>query len=77
MASLLMHLTAVDEGIGARLLGVMPEQPRQFRAEFGAPDEREPIGGITLGYLAADVPLQSGRGKERRRGMEDVVPWGQ
>ena len=58
MASLLMLLTAVDEGLGACFFGIMPEHLPPFRAEFGVPDEYDPIGGITVGYRAEDMPPQ-------------------
>jgi nitroreductase len=73
MAALLMLLTAVDEGLGACLFGIMPEHIDPFRAEFGIPAEYAPIGGVTIGYRAPDLPPQSSRVKERRRGVEDVV----
>mgnify|MGYP000846275916 CR=1 FL=1 len=47
MASLLMLLTAVDEGLGACFFGIMPEHLPLFRSEFGIPDEYAPIGAIT------------------------------
>ncbi len=53
---------------GACFFGIMPEHLEPFRAEFGVPDEYEPIGGITGGYRAEDVPEQSGRVAGRRRG---------
>ncbi|MFI6626176.1 nitroreductase family protein [Streptomyces sp. NPDC050528] len=77
MASLLMLLTAVDEGLGACFFGIMPEHLQPFRAEFGVPEEYDPIGGITVGYRAEDVPEQGARVAERRRGVGDVVHRGQ
>ncbi|MDO0930437.1 nitroreductase family protein [Streptomyces sp. DG2A-72] len=73
MASLLMLLTAVDEGLGACFFGIMPQQPKDFRAEFAIPDEYDPIGAITVGYRADDLPTQSPRVEERRRGSGEVV----
>lgn len=73
MAALLMLLTAVDEELGACFFGVMPEQLQPFRVEFGVPDEYDPIGGITVGYRADDLPAQSARGSERRRAADEVV----
>ncbi|MDV9172974.1 nitroreductase family protein [Streptomyces sp. W16] len=80
MASLLMLLTAVDEGLGACFFGIMPEHLEPFRAEFGVPDEYDPIGGITIGYRAEELPPQSAHVAERRRGVDDVIhrgQWGQ
>jgi nitroreductase len=73
MAALMMLLTAVDEGLGACFFGIMPEALDGFRAEFGVPAEYAPIGGITVGYRAADLPPQPSRIEERRRNVEDVV----
>ncbi|MGW4909102.1 nitroreductase family protein [Streptomyces sp. NPDC004270] len=68
-----MLLTAVDEGLGACFFGVMPEHLPSFRAEFGVPDEYDPIGGITVGYRADDLPPPTSRVKERRRGADEVI----
>jgi nitroreductase len=73
MAALLMLLTAVDEGLGACFFGIMPEHLQPFRAEFGIPDEYAPLGGITIGYRAEDVPPQSPRVADRRRDPADVI----
>jgi len=73
MAALLMLLTAVDEGLGACFFGIMPENLDPFRAEFGVPAQYDPIGGITVGYRADDIPPQGPRVKERRRDAADVI----
>jgi len=51
----------------------LPEHLQPFRAEFGVPDAYDPIGGITVGYRADDLPPQSARVAERRRGADEVV----
>ena len=71
-ASLLMLLTAVDEGLGALFFGIF--KPDAFRAAFGVPDAYVPIGAIALGYPAPDEPSPSL--KRGRRGVDDVVHWG-
>ena len=53
-ASLLMLLTAVDEGLGACFFGIPPERIAAYRAAFGVPPEFAPIGAITVGYPAPD-----------------------
>jgi len=73
MAALLMLLTAVDEGLGACFFGIMPEHLQPFRDEFGVPPAYAPIGGITVGYRAPDLPPQTDRIEERRRSPQDVV----
>jgi nitroreductase len=54
MASLLILLGAVDEGLGACFFGIQPEQIPSYRAAFGVPDAYLPIGAITIGYRAED-----------------------
>jgi nitroreductase len=63
----------VDEGLGACFFGIMPEYLQPFRAEFGVPAEYAPIGGITVGYRAPDLPPQGARVEERRRARHDVL----
>ena len=90
MAALLMLLTAVDEGLGACFFGIMPMPGENFdpvvdvpahtdafRAEFGIPQDYVPIGGITVGYRARDIPPQSPQAAERRRRTEEVIHFGQ
>jgi nitroreductase len=54
MASLLILLGAVDEGLGACFFGIPPSQTPTYRAAFGVPDGYVPIGAITIGYRAPD-----------------------
>jgi nitroreductase len=67
MAALLMLLTAVDEDLGACFFGIMPENLAPFRAEFGVPGDYDPIGAITVGYRAEDLPPQGSHIEELRR----------
>ena len=70
-ATLLMLLTAVDEGLGALFFGIFPEHIDPFRRAFGVPDGYSPIGAVALGWPAPDEPSPSlARG---RRPIEDVV----
>ncbi|MBZ5735726.1 nitroreductase family protein [Nocardioides sp. TRM66260-LWL] len=78
MASLLILLTAVDEGLGACFFGVPPARVEAVRAAFGIPDDHEPIGAITLGHrLPDDVPGATGSAgspaRRRRRPLEEVL----
>lgn len=50
MASLLVLLTAVDEGLGACFFGIPGEAVEPLRAEFGVPAAYTPIGAITVGH---------------------------
>lgn len=71
MASLLILLTAVDEGLGACFFGIPPTQVAAFRDEFGVPEHYTPIGAITVGYAAPDV--RSPSLKRGRRQPDQVV----
>jgi nitroreductase len=73
MATLLMLLTAVDEGLGACFFGLMPDQLAPFRDAFGIPPAYLPIGATTVGHRAASVPPQSERIAARRRSIGDVI----
>jgi nitroreductase len=77
MAALLMVLTAVDEGLGACFFSIMPENIDPFRAEFAVPPDYSPVGAVTVGYKADDLPPQSPRIGELRRDAAEVVHRGQ
>jgi nitroreductase len=66
MASLLMLLTATDEGLGACFFGVPGEQHEALRTEFGIPDDYTPIGAITLGRRTADTGVKGSAARGRR-----------
>lgn len=71
MASLLILLTATDEGLGALFFGIQRENVPGLRAAFGIPEPYSPIGAIAVGHRAPDTPspsLQRGR-----RGQDEVV----
>src|SRR4051794_26760989 len=72
MASLLMLLTAVDEGLGACFFGIPPEHMGPFRAAFGVPDAYTPIGCLTVGSPGSD-DRRSPSLKRGRRGVDEVV----
>jgi nitroreductase len=73
-ASLLMLLTAVDEGLGTCFFGIPPERIPAYRAEFGVPPEYTPIGAIAVGYRAPDH--RSGSLKRGRRPVAEVTHYG-
>jgi nitroreductase len=70
-AALLIHLTAVDEGLGSCFFGIPPERIADFRAAFGVPDDFTPIGSLTVGYPADD--LRSPSLRRGRRPVDEVV----
>lgn len=70
-ASLLMLLTAVDEGLGACFFGIPPERIPVYRAEFEVPDAYTPIGAVSVGYRADDH--RSGSLRRGHRSPDEVV----
>ncbi|HSU00419.1 MAG TPA: nitroreductase family protein, partial [Geodermatophilus sp.] len=72
MASLLMLLTAVDEGLGACFFGVPGDRVTAFRRAFGVPDEFRPVGCICVGYPGAD-DRRSPSLRRGRRAVDEVV----
>ena len=72
MASLLMLLTAVDEGLAACFFGVPPEHMARFREAFGVPVAYTPIGCLSIGYQGAE-DVRSPSLRRGRRGVEEVV----
>jgi nitroreductase len=73
MATLMMLLTAVDEGLGACLFAIMPERIAGFRAEFGIPAEYAPVGAVAVGYRHSELAAQQKPLTERRRPSDEVV----
>ena len=72
MASLLMLLTAVDEGLGACFFGVPPHRLGSFRTAFGVPEAFRPVGCVSVGYPGA-ADRRSPSLRRGRRGVEEVV----
>ena len=73
-AALLIHLTAVDQGLGSCFIGLPVETIGAFKAAFGIPDEFTPIGALTVGYRASDKRSPSLR--RGHRPVDDVVHHG-
>jgi nitroreductase len=73
MASLLILLTAVDEGLGACFFGIEPAHERATRDAFGIPDEFDPVGAISLGHRRPDEEPSGSPTTRRRKELADVV----
>jgi nitroreductase len=73
MASLLMLLTATDEGLGACFFGIEEEYLDGFRAEFGVPPAYTPIGALTVGHRVPDTGASGSASRRARRPLEEVV----
>jgi nitroreductase len=76
MASLLILLTAVDQGLGACFFGIEPAYVLATKDAFGIPDAFDPVGVISMGHrLPAEAPSGSPT-KLRRKDQADVVHHG-
>jgi nitroreductase len=73
-AALLMHLSAVDEGLGSCFFGLPVPTIANFKEAFGVPDEFNPIGTLTVGYRAPDK--RSPSLKRGHRPVDEVVHHG-
>jgi nitroreductase len=79
MASLLILLTAVDEGLGACFFGIPPAHEAATREAFGIPDEFDPVGAITLGHRPPDEAPSGSPTSRKRAPLADLVhrgSWG-
>ncbi len=72
MASLLILLTAVDEGLGACFFGVPADRVTALRAAFDVPGEYRPVGCLSIGY-PGEGDRRSPSLKRGRRGLDEVV----
>jgi nitroreductase len=68
-ATMLILLSAVDQGLGACFFGIPQECLDEVRKNFGIPVQYRPIGAISIGY-PADQGLRLG---DWRLPLEDVV----
>jgi len=72
-ASMLILLSAVDEGLGALFFGLYPATIHAFKEAFGVPAEWEPIGGIAVGHPAPIDPVRSSAHTRSRKRLSDIV----
>lgn len=72
MASLLILLTATDEGLGGCFFGIPPERDEAVRATFAIPPTFDPVGAITLGH-PADGGAAGSPSRRARRPLDEVV----
>ena len=74
MASMLVLLAAIDEGLGAWFLGFRYDEA-ELASLFGVPSGFKPIGAIALGYPAARDPLSAVASPSRipRRPTADLL----
>jgi len=73
MAALLLLQTAVDEGLGACFFGIPPDRVTPFRQAFGVPEDRLPVGAVTLGHRLDDPGAAGSPARRRRRPASELV----
>ena len=71
---MLLLLSAVDEGLGAGLFGLVGDANDGLRELLGMPLDLEIVGVVTIGH-AAPVQPQGSRGKFPWKPLEEVVRW--
>lgn len=69
--AMLLLLAAIDEGLGALLFGMRPEDIPRFRRTFGAPDDVDFVGSVAIGHPDPLAPRRDLR--DRRRPVDDLV----
>jgi nitroreductase len=72
MASMLMLLAAVDEGLGGWFFGITYGE-RELLDRFGVPAHLRPIGIIGVGLRAEDEEPSGSWSKHRRRPLEEQI----
>jgi len=72
MASMLILLAAVDEGLGGWFFGITHGE-RALLDRFGVPEHLRPIGIIGLGYRTDDESPSGSWMKQRRRPLEEQI----
>ncbi|GIJ43561.1 nitroreductase family protein [Virgisporangium aliadipatigenens] len=70
-ATLMMHLTALNEGLASCYIGLSPKTIPEFKDTFGIPDRLHPVVGLTIGYADEDEPPRDL--SDRRRPLGDMV----
>jgi len=73
MASLLILLTAVDEGLGACFFGIPPDYDAAVRERFGIPEDFDPVGAITLGHRSDQAGAAGSPSRRPRKDLAEVV----
>ena len=72
MASMLMLLAAIDEGLGGWFFGI-DHGERELLDRFGVPSDLRPIGILGFGYRAEDETPTGSWTKRARRPLADQI----
>jgi FMN reductase [NAD(P)H] len=76
-ALMLVLLAAIDEGLGAGVYGVFPDEEQQLRDLLHIPPELAIVAGVTLGRPLPDPEWskRTSRSTQRRRDLDELVHW--
>jgi nitroreductase len=76
-ALMLVLLAAIDEGLGAGVYGVFPEEEQQLRELLRISPELAIVAGITLGRPLPDPEWskRASRSTQHRRSLDELVHW--
>jgi nitroreductase len=76
-ALMLILLAAIDEGLGAAVYGVFPDEAARLRELLKIPADFAMVAGITLGRPLPDPEWskRSSRATQRRRTLDELVGW--
>jgi nitroreductase len=72
MATMVLLLAAVDEGLGALLFGLFRGTDVEVLERLGVPEGHDLIGAVAIGYPADDRPSGSAATRPRRP-LSDVI----
>lgn len=61
--ALLLLLAAVDEGLGALLFGVVPDDMAKFKSAFSIPDSHDVVGCVAIGHEDPAAPKRDLRSR--------------
>jgi FMN reductase [NAD(P)H] len=76
-ALMLVLLAAIDEGLGAAVYGIFPEEAEQLRTLLSIPRDFALVAGVTVGRPLPDPEWskRSSRSTQRRRTLDELVSW--
>ena len=76
-ALMLVLLAAIDEGLGAAVYGIFPDEAQKLRDLLAIPADFALVAGVTLGRPLPDPEWSrlSSRSTQRRRSLDELVGW--
>ena len=74
-AIMLLLLSAIEEGLGAGLFGLVGDDNDRLRQLLGMPADLEVVGVVTIGHSAMETRDGGSRRKFPWKPLEEVVRW--